>query len=133
MASWFTQKSYNKWTEIEKLWLAPIHPNNLLWSANAEVAPDRLLGPMSLLQRTWRTLAQSHKLTSEKSPLTSFVCNPKVPDSLTYQMSHPWSSRNLFHFGTPEHVNYCLFLIYRPNTNCRDRHSVGTYKFDIMH
>lgn len=100
VASWFTQKSYNKWTEIEKLWLALIHPNNLLWNADADVAPERLLGPMSMLKRTWRTLAHSNKLISEKSTLTSLVCNPKVPDSLTHQMSHPWSSRNLFHFGS---------------------------------
>lgn len=39
--------SYNKWTEIEKIWLAPIHPNSLLWNANAEVDPGRLLGSMS--------------------------------------------------------------------------------------
>lgn len=100
IASWFTQKSYNKWTEIEKLWLAPIHPNNLLWSAVAEVPPGRMLGPMSLLRRTLRTLARPHKLSSERSPLTSFICNLKVPDSLTHQMSYPWSSRNLFHFGS---------------------------------
>lgn len=99
IASWFTHKSYNKWTEIEKLWPTPIHPNNLLWSANADVAPERMLGPMSHLKWIWRTLAPIHGLSSENSLLTSFICNPKVPDSLTYQMSHPWTSRNLFHFG----------------------------------
>ena len=32
IVSWFPQRSYNKWTEIEKIWLAPIHPNSLLWN-----------------------------------------------------------------------------------------------------
>lgn len=48
IASWFTQRSYNKWTEIKKLWLAPVHPNNLLWSANAEVDPNKRLTPTTV-------------------------------------------------------------------------------------
>lgn len=99
IASWFTQRSYSRWTEIEKIWLAPTHPNSLLWSASAEVPPERLLGPMSQLRRLWNKLSRSHELSSEKSVLTSFVCNPKIPDSLTHQMSYPWTSRNLFHYG----------------------------------
>lgn len=99
IASWFTQRSYNRWTEIEKIWLAPTHPNNLLWSARAEVPPERSLGTVSHLRRLWNKLSNVHELSSEKSVLTSFIYNPKIPDSLTRQMSHPWSSRNLFHYG----------------------------------
>ena len=99
VASWFPQKSYNRWTEVEKIWLAPIHPNNLLWNANATVEPGRLLGSMRQLQSTWRKLAQDCRLTSDSSLLTSFLYNPKLPTSLTHQMSWPWASRNLFHFG----------------------------------
>lgn len=55
LTSWFPQRSYNKWTEIEKTCLAPTHPNNLLWSANAEVDTERHLGSMALL----RSLANS--------------------------------------------------------------------------
>ncbi|XP_073465131.1 Fc receptor-like protein 5 [Aquarana catesbeiana] len=99
IASWFTQRSYNRWTEIEKIWLAPTHPNNLLWNARAGVPPERLLGAVSHLSRLWNKISHEHELSSEKSVLTSFICNPKIPDSLTRQMSHPWSSRNLFHYG----------------------------------
>lgn len=49
IVSWFPQRSYNKWTETEKLWLPPVHPNSLLWNANAEVDPSRLLLSISPL------------------------------------------------------------------------------------
>lgn len=80
--SWFPQLSYNKWTEIEKIWLVPIHPNSLLWSVNTEVDPGKLLGSMSQLRLLWCKLSREHKLNSEKSLLTSFLCNPKMPDVL---------------------------------------------------
>lgn len=77
LTSWFPRRSYNKWMVIEKLWLAPIHPNSLLWSENAEVVPGRLLVSISPLRPLWRKLSREHKLNSEKSLLTSFLCNPK--------------------------------------------------------
>lgn len=64
IASWFTQSSFNKWAEIKKLWLAPIHPNNLLWDANGAVAPSQLLGTMSHLRTLWRTLSRQYTLPS---------------------------------------------------------------------
>ena len=99
VVSWFPQRSFNKWTEIEKIWLAPVHPNSLLWDADVGVGPDRLLGSMSLLRGLWRKISREVGLKSECSLLNSFVCNPKIPDSLTHQMSWPWASRDLFHFG----------------------------------
>lgn len=100
VASWFTQQSYNKWTQIEKIWMAPTHPNNLLWSVNAEVAPERLLSSMSLLRRLWRKISQSHGLSSEKSLLTSFICNPKVPDNLTHGCRIPGHHKTFSTLGT---------------------------------
>lgn len=44
-ALWSTQYAYNKWSEIEKLWLAPVHPNNLLLNVNVD--PNGLLRPRS--------------------------------------------------------------------------------------
>lgn len=99
LASWFTQRSYNKWTEIEKLWMAPVHPNSMLWNAKAKVDPSQLLGPMLHLNTLWRRLSRAHTLCSERSLLTSFLYNPKMPAGLTHQMSSPWATRNLFHFG----------------------------------
>ena len=79
--------------------MAPAHPNSLLWNAGAEVDPGRLLGPMLHLRTLWRRLSRTHSLSSERSLLTSFLFNPRMPDSLTHQMSSPWASRDLFHFG----------------------------------
>lgn len=98
IASWSTQRSFNRCTEIEKLWLAPIQPNSLLWSANAEVAPSQMSGTMSHLRLLWRKLSRQYVLSSEKSLLISFMYNSKMHASLTYSMSFPWTSRNLFHF-----------------------------------
>lgn len=99
LTSWFPQRSYNKWTEIEKIWLAPLHLNSLLWNVNVEVDPVRLLGSMSQLKLLWHKLSCEQELKSEKSLLTSFLCNPKMPASLSHQMSSPWESQDLFHFG----------------------------------
>lgn len=99
ITSWFPQRAYNKWMEIEKIWLAPIHPNSLLWSTNARVDPERLLGSMTLLRLLWRRLSQAHGLRSERSLLTSFLYNPDLPAGLTRQMSLPWATRNLFHLA----------------------------------
>lgn len=65
IVSWFPQRSYNKWTEIEKLWLVPVNPNCLLCSANVELDPNRLLGSMSQLQLLWRKFSREHELKSE--------------------------------------------------------------------
>lgn len=132
IASWFTKRSYNKWTEIEKIWLAPIHPNSLLWSANAGVPPERLLGPMSQLRRLWCKLSHSHELSSERSLLTSFVCNPKIPDSLTHQMSYPWTSRNLFHYGNLVDPRSRKLLTFRPNLTYLIKHFIVTCKYATM-
>lgn len=85
--------------EIEKIWLAPIHPNSLLWSASVKVDPERLLGSMTLLRSLWRRLSHAHGLSSEQSLLTSFLYNPDLPAGLTCQMSLPWATQNLFHMG----------------------------------
>lgn len=37
IVSLFPHCSHNKWMEIEKIWLAPVHQNSLLWNANVEV------------------------------------------------------------------------------------------------
>ncbi|PIO09146.1 hypothetical protein AB205_0071860, partial [Aquarana catesbeiana] len=99
LASWFTQRSYNKWTEIEKLWMAPVHPNHMLWNAEVKVGSTQLLGPMLHLSTLWRKLSRLYKLRSESSLLTSFLYNLRLPAGLTHQMSYPWATRNLFHFG----------------------------------
>lgn len=97
--SWFPQRSSNKWSEIEKIWLTPVHPNSLLWNTNVVVVPGRLLGSMSQLRKLWRKLSSESELKSECLLMNSFLCNRKIPNSLTHQMSWPWASWNLFHFG----------------------------------
>lgn len=54
---------------------------------------------MTLLGSLWRKLSRTHGLSSEKSLLTSFLYNPELPVGLTRQMSLPWVTQNLFHFG----------------------------------
>lgn len=44
--------AYNRWTQIDKLWLAPFHPKNPLW--NAVVRSSSLLHTMALLRNIWR-------------------------------------------------------------------------------
>lgn len=85
IASWFTQHSSISVHLLKKLWLAPVHPNNLLWNANVEVDTDRLFGTMSQLRTLWRTLSRQYDLL-EKSLLTSFLYNPRMPGSLTFPM-----------------------------------------------
>lgn len=59
MASWSTLYAHNRWTEIEKLWVAPVHLNNLLWNAEVPVAPGRLLFSMSFLRNSWKALNEN--------------------------------------------------------------------------
>lgn len=112
LAFWFPQRSYNRWTEIEKIWMAPIHPNSMLWNANVEVDSAQLLGPMLHLRSLWRRLSRVHGLGLERSLLTSFLYNPRMPAGLTHQMSFPWATRNLFHFGHLVHPCTCRMLSF---------------------
>ena len=84
---------------IEKLWLAPTHPNSMLWSTDVPLGRSQLLGPMALLRTLWRCAKLTYSLTSAASLVTSFLFTPNVPDSLTSQMSHFWMSRALFRYG----------------------------------
>lgn len=79
--------------------MAPVHPNSMLWNAGAKVDSSQLLGPMLHLNTLWRRLSRAHTLCSERSLLTSFLYNPRMPAGLTHQMSSPWATRDLFHFG----------------------------------
>lgn len=47
IASWCTLHAYNRWTQIEKLWLAPTHPNSMLWSMDVPLSGSPLLPPWS--------------------------------------------------------------------------------------
>lgn len=55
------------WTEIDKLWLALVHPNNFLWNADADMPSASLLHSMVLLHNLWRQLKHKHTLLSEAS------------------------------------------------------------------
>lgn len=84
---------------MKKLWLAPIHPNNLWWNSNSQVDPGHIVGAMAQLRNIWRATSCQHTLHSEALLLTALLYNPTVPDSLTFPMSSPWAMWNLFHFG----------------------------------
>lgn len=76
-----------------------MHPNSLLWNANAEADPKRLLRAMMLLRLLWRKLSHAHGLSSECSLLTSFLYNLTIwshsPDVLALGDTKPLSLRPL--------------------------------------
>lgn len=92
IASWTTLSTYNRWTQIDKLWIALLHLNNLLWNTDADVPSASLLHTMNLVRNIWRQLKRTQSLQSEASLLTAFFYNPKLPFRLTRQlMISPWS------------------------------------------
>lgn len=99
VASWCTLHAYNRWTQIEKLWLAPIHPNSMLWSSDIPPGSVQLLVPMALARTLWRRAKSTYPLSTTSSPVTSFLFTPNIPDSLTSQMSHFWMDKALFRYG----------------------------------
>lgn len=121
VASWVTLPAYNRWTQIDKLWMAPIHPNNLLWNSNVDVPSTSLLHTMNLLRTIWRQLNRKTPLQSEASLLMAFHYHPKLPDSLTSQMIAPWLQRNLFHNG---HLVNPVLRVLLPFDKLRTKHDL---------
>lgn len=97
--AWSSLYAYTRWMEIEKLWLAPIHPNSLLWSTTQVKIDVPLLGPMSLTRSIWKTCVKSFDLSSPASPLTSFLFHPLFPDGLGGHQMKQWFDRKLFRFA----------------------------------
>lgn len=96
----------------KKIWLAPTHPNSLLWSASVALDPERLLGSMTLLRSLWRKLSRAHGLSFKNLLLTSFLYNLEMHAGLTRQMSLPWATRNLFRFGHLVDPRSCKLLLF---------------------
>lgn len=90
--AWSSLYAYSRWTEIEELWIAPIHPNSFLWSSPCVQAPTPLLGPMSLTRQVWKTCSRKFGLCSQSSAVTSFLLHPEFPESLTGTF-RPWLFR----------------------------------------
>lgn len=63
--AWSSLYAYSRWMEIEKLWIAPTHPNSLLWSSPCAQTSPPLLGPMSLTRDVWRSCARKFGLCSQ--------------------------------------------------------------------
>lgn len=80
---WSSLWAYIKWVEIEKLWIAPIHPNSLLWSMSQVKVNVPLLDPMLLIRDIWRSCATRYGLSPTLYSITYFLFNPLLPDGLT--------------------------------------------------
>lgn len=52
--AWSSMFAYSKWMAMEKLWIATIHPNSLVWSTSQVKVDVPLLGPMLLTRDIWR-------------------------------------------------------------------------------
>lgn len=110
LALWLTVHTYNRWTELEKLWIVPVHLNTLLWRSTILPNSVYLLRPMSHLYTLWQKAHRQYSLMTGASLTTSFLFTPAVPDSLTAQMSSVWKTRDLFHYGSlvvPE-LGFCI-------------------------
>lgn len=94
---WSSLYVYSRWMEIEKLWIAPIHPNSFLWSSPCTRTSPSLLGPMSLTRDVWRICSKKFRLCSRSSAMTSFLFHPAFPESMTGTF-RPWFERGLFRF-----------------------------------
>lgn len=97
--AWSSLFAYSRWMEIEKLWVAPTHPNSFLWATSNIRMSSPLLGPMVLTREVWRTCADKFGLSSASSAMTSFLFNPQFPDSLGGLSMKPWFDKKLFRFA----------------------------------
>lgn len=90
----------NRWTQIEKLWVVPTHPNSMLWSSDVlMIGGSQLLGPTALLRTLCQRAKSFYPLTTTAFLVTSFLYTPNVLDSLTLQMSYFWMDRALFRYS----------------------------------
>lgn len=97
IAAWSTLYAYTRWMEIEKLWIAPIHPNAFLWTSPYVPTNVALLGPMLMTKNVWNKCARRFGLCSRASAMTSFLFHPALPESMTASF-RPWFERGLFRF-----------------------------------
>lgn len=97
--AWSSLPAYTRWMEIEKLWLAPIYPNSLLWSTSHVKIDGPLLGPMLLTRDVWKTCAVIYGLMPEHSSMTSFLFHPLIPDSLSGPQMRPWFEKGIFRYA----------------------------------
>lgn len=64
LASWVTPRSFNRWTELEKLWIPLIHPNSWLWNSKITPVSSTLLAPMLFAYNIWKSASKRFGLTS---------------------------------------------------------------------
>lgn len=88
--AWTSMFAYSKWIEVEKLWIALIHPNSLLWSTSQVRVYVFLLRPMLLTREVWRSSSSKFGLSPVSSSMTSFLFQPLIPEWLEGQNLRPW-------------------------------------------
>lgn len=97
-----------------------------MWNTDADIPSASLLYTMNLVRNIWRQLKHTYSLQSEASLLTAFLYNPKLPDSLTYQMISPWLQRNLFHHG---HIVNPVTRVLLSFADLREKHDLPRSAF----
>ncbi|XP_068107367.1 alpha-protein kinase 2 isoform X1 [Hyperolius riggenbachi] len=94
--SWTQLHAFSKWMQIEKLWLAPVHPCSLLWSSRLPDTVNPLLRTMHFTKNIWHYCSSKFPLTTNPSSLVNVIFNPLIPNSSSSLVVKGWSDGNIF-------------------------------------
>lgn len=103
IVSWSTLHASNCGTEIETSQVHPKHPNSLIWTTSVHTLGEvkqSFLSPMIFTLSIWKQRLQKNSLTSSCSPLTNFLYNTELSDSLCKDQMLTWAQAKIFLINT---------------------------------